>query len=77
MAVHRLREGLGARRGKLLIETGCDDEYRLALTRDGLAADVLIEPAFFELNKLGVFSGTVVSQLKRTCRVLSSDARDR
>jgi hypothetical protein len=52
-----LREG----RGEALIETGCTREYRLT----SMPACVLVEPAFFELEALGVLSADQAAGLRR------------
>jgi hypothetical protein len=71
LAIHRLRQkcaGASGRDGKpALIETGCGQEYRLALEREELPARIAIEPGFFELVDLGVLTKGQAGALRRQC----------
>ncbi len=73
VTVHRLRQALDHAFGELgdrLIETGCREEYRLTLHPDQLHEHVALEPSFFELEELQVFSKDQAAALHRLCRIL-------
>jgi hypothetical protein len=67
---HSLDEARGAGTGQALIETGYGEDYRLRIPVEDLSTLVAIEPAFFELEGLGVISSEQVEGLRRACRLL-------
>jgi hypothetical protein len=74
--VHRLRQAVDrvSQRpaSSSLIETGCRQEYRLAIPREELGQRVVLRPDFFELEDLGVLTKDQGLQLRQFCHVLKS-----
>src|SRR5262245_42446472 len=51
VTVYRLRQSLGTQAANL-IETGCGEEYRIALDPDRIGDQVTLHSSFFELEEL-------------------------
>ena len=68
VCIRRLREslnGAGPNLGRMLIETGCGEEYRLRLPKDSLAKEISVDPSFLELGRMGALCQEQVEQLAR------------
>jgi hypothetical protein len=75
MTIARLRAvlvcALGDGAGKVLIETGSGEEYRLAIPRKQLRARVLVSDCFFELIEINVVRKDEADALRRVCGKLT------
>jgi hypothetical protein len=69
--IHRLRKAIdqwvGAGAGKQLIETGCVQEYRLAIAKAKIAERVGVTRCFFELTALHIVTCEQAETLRKTC----------
>ena len=57
---------MGDGAGEALIETGCREEYRLALTREQVIDQVSFTPCFFELEEMRVLSKDQSEAIRRS-----------
>ena len=71
LVIARLRTaidaGAGPGVGATLIETGCGEEYRLAIPAEQLATRVLISPGFWEMAQRGVLTQERCELLRKIC----------
>lgn len=68
VTIRRLRRALeGADRlaAKGLVETGCAEEYRLAIPKERLRQEIAVDSSFFELVKINAVSQEQAEQLVR------------
>jgi len=73
LAIYRLRQtldhALNPEIGEELIETGCGEEYRLTFEPNKLRDHVALQPSFFELEELRVFSKSQAQVLHGLCKI--------
>jgi len=76
VTISRLRNALdqaiGSGTGRELVETGCAEEYRLAIPADALRTQVVVEAGFFELELIGLITPQQAAALRRICTVEKS-----
>ena len=72
MSIYRLRQAInryvGRGIGKLLIETGCREEYRLGIPPDQIAVRVGVTSCFFELLGTQAISKVQAEGMRSVCR---------